>query len=216
MADTPPRRHRPIAAAAALALVVLVTACGSSSPSGSGLTGIVRDTPLQVGDVVLPEVTDASPGDATGTPFTFRADPGHLLIVYFGYTNCPDLCPTTLAHVSAAIGDLGSDADRVDLAMVTVDPDRDTPAVLTGYLRSFTQRVHAIRTTDLARLAQAEAPFQAQSSVTVGTDGAVDVQHTAITYVVDDAGTVRVEWPFGTAAEDMQHDLAKLLSEQSP
>jgi protein SCO1/2 len=202
-----------------LAVTALVTASCSgdtaSAPSTTAdplaLVGIVRDDPLVVRDVVLPDVTE----NAAGVPFAFKARPGELLIGYFGYTSCPDVCPTTLAHLASATAELGGEADRVEVAMATVDPDRDTPERLTGYLRSFTDRGHALRTTDPAQLEEAEDAFGAQSQIVVDDNGTIDVQHSATTYVIDETGTVLVEWPFGVSAADMQHDLEILFDREN-
>lgn len=211
-------RHRLIVALLAVAALT-TAACGgetTSSPptsrGGSTLVGIVRDEPLQVGDVVLPDVTE----NVEGVPFAFKARPGELLIGYFGYTSCPDVCPTTLANLAGATAQLGTPADRLEVAMVTVDPDRDTPERLTGYLRSFAERVHALRTTDPAQLAAAEDAFGAQSKLVVDESGTIDVQHSATTYVIDENGAILVEWPFGVSADDMRNDLAILLGAKDP
>jgi len=195
----------------AVAAVVSVS-CGSDTTSApaddpTALVGIVRDDPLVVRDVVLPDVTH----DAGGTPFAFAARPGELLVGYFGYTSCPDVCPTTLAHLASATEQLGDQGDRLQVAMVTVDPDRDTPERLAGYLGSFTDRGTALRTTDPAQLKAAEDAFGAQSQIVVGADGTIDVQHSATTYVIDENGVVLVEWPFGISAADMRHDLEILF-----
>ena len=105
---------------------VVLAACGDDRE----LVGLTRDPAPQVDAVTLPDVSNG------GEPFEFRAADGGLLVVYFGYTNCPDVCPTTMADLRTALGDIGDDADRVDVAMVTIDPDRDTP-VLTDYVQSF-------------------------------------------------------------------------------
>lgn len=200
-----------------VAVASLVAACGGDGAGTAPLKGIVRPQPLEVGGVGLPDATvdpSAPPTDATGAPFRFVAEPGRLLVVYFGYTNCPDLCPTTMANVNAATAAMGADGDRIDLAMVTVDPDRDTPQKLSAFLQSFRADAHALRTTDPAQLRAAEEAFGAQSSVTTAPDGTVEVQHSALAYVVDEQGTVVVEWPFGTDAASMQHDLEVLLQRQ--
>jgi protein SCO1/2 len=172
---------------------------------------LTRADPIQVGDVTLPEVTVGS----AGGPFAFEARPGELLIAYFGYTSCPDVCPTTLANLRVAREDIGPAADGIDLAMVTVDPERDTPEVLSGYLSSFAERYHALRTTDPAELQAAEDAFGASSSVTKTDDGKVEVAHSGTTYVVDDKGRVLVEWPFGVTADEMASDLRLLLTEEA-
>lgn len=195
-----------LAGAAVIAVSALVVACGGD---GVGLRGITRAEPLQVGAVELPDVTDGAAPDLT---FAFRAEPGRLLLVYFGFTSCPDVCPTTLSDVRSALQRLGPDlASRVRLAMVTVDPDRDTPDVLNRYVGSFVADYRVLRPASAEQLRRAEQPFLATSSVTTGAGGRPEVSHTATLYAVDDTGTVLVEWPFGTSAGSIADDLRRLL-----
>jgi protein SCO1 len=203
-----------------MALTLVLTACGASTtgssgtdvPSGTGkLEGLQRNPPLQVGTVTLPAVKPGQPDQ----PFPMRAQPGELLAVYFGYTSCPDLCPTTLSDLRKALKQLGDDARRIDTAFVTVDPQRDTPEVLDMYLSSFLTRYHALRTEDPAALRAAEEPFLASSTITPRADGTYDVSHTAVTALVDKNGTVVLEWPFGVSPETMANDLAILLRQSS-
>lgn len=190
-----------------IGLALAATGCGGDDDGADELRGIVRDEPLVVGDV---SVTDATDG-ATEAEFTFRAEPGELLVVFFGYTNCPDICPTTLAEVRAAKRLLGDAAERVDIAMVTVDPDRDVPEVMNGYLNSFSDRFHALRPGSEEELRTAETAFLASSSVTTQPDGRIEVVHSATAYVVDEHGVVVVEWPFGHGSEAMAGDLEVLF-----
>jgi protein SCO1/2 len=202
-----------------MAVALLVLGCGSSDPSstaGAELRGIVREVPLAVGDVSLPEVAaDPATAPAPGGRLAMRAAPGGLLVVYFGFTSCPDVCPTTLADLRTAREQVGEMASDLPLAMVTVDPARDTPEKLAGYLDAFSDRWHALRTDDPAELEVVEDAFGASSAVTLGADGTPEVSHTAITYVVDERGQVVVEWTFGTPPDDMAHDLAILLAAAS-
>jgi protein SCO1/2 len=161
----------------------------------------------QVGAASLP---DAS---VEGAEFAFAAEPGHLLIAYFGYTSCPDVCPTTLSGLRQALRDLGDDAARVDLAMVTIDPARDTDDILVGYVQSFVDGAHALRTTDDSALRAVTEAFGASYSVTTAADGAVEVAHSGAMYVVDPSGTVTLTWPFGVTSDDIRGDLALLLEE---
>jgi protein SCO1/2 len=194
-------------------LCLLAVACGGGDDDATGLKGIVRDDPLVVAEVSIPEETDLAQGEEP-TPFTFAARPGELLVVYFGYTNCPDLCPTTMTALKQAKARLDPDeADRVDLAMVTVDPERDTGEILSLYLSSFSDRYHALRTEDSEQLVEVEEAFLASSTVSTLSDGTVEVSHTAAAYVVDDRGVVVVEWPFGVTPEVMADDLAYLFNE---
>jgi len=184
-------------------LTVVVTAC---SPSIDDLSGI-RRTPLPtVSGTTLPDASDG------GIDFDFQAASGDVLLVYFGYTACPDVCPTTLADLRVALEDLGSDAEKVEVAMVTVDPDRDTGEVLTRYVQSFVDGAHALRTDDPDRLAAAADAFGASYAVTTDDDGTVEVIHSAFVYAVDDQGRLQVTWPFGTTVDDIRSDLQILVA----
>ena len=215
------RPHRATLFAVALVALatVLVGACGdengesattTTAPNG-GLHGVVRDPQLVVGDVTLPDVT----GNVEPVPFAMRAEPGRLLVTYFGYTHCPDVCPTSLAALRRAYREIGEPAEQIDTAMVTVDPAADTPTVLSRYLSSFFERYHALRTVDETQLRAAEDAFTASSTITPKPDGTYEVSHTGSTYVVDDQGEVVVEWPFGTSAKQIADDLRQLLETQA-
>lgn len=188
-----------------------LSACGGED-GGPELSGAVRDPRLEVGSIALPDVAHG------GDEAAMTAAPGEILIVYFGYTSCPDICPTTMTDVKQAIDQLDDDeADRVQVAMATVDPDRDTDEVLTGYVDYFFEDPRALRTTDLDQLAEAATAFGVQYQVAEHEPGETnyEVAHTAVTYVVDDAGTVLVEWPFGLDKDLMASDLSILLDEES-
>lgn len=193
--------------AALTAGMVFLTACGSDAAPKS-LSGYELDPAPTVGTLALP---DASAGDKD---YTFKASDGRLLIVYFGYTFCPDVCPTTLAEVKKAFKQLGSKADRVDVAMITIDPDRDTDAIITGYVQSFIPGAHALRTDDQDSLQATAKAFGAGYSVTTAADGTIEVSHSAAMYVVDTTGTVVLTWPFGIPADGIATDL-EILFERS-
>ena len=221
MTSRPDRRAMAIAAtllAAALAVVGLA-ACGSGSSAGSSTTaankteleGLTRAEPLEVGAASLPEVDP----DGTATPFPFEASPGKLLFVAFGYTNCPDVCPTTLYDIKRARKLMGAEGKQVEVAFATVDPERDTPEKLNLYLKSFAKDGHPLRAETDAQLKAAEKPFNVTSQVVKQPNGDVEVAHTAKSFVVDDQGKVLLEWAFGTGADAMASDLQILLHRQS-
>jgi protein SCO1 len=193
--------RRVLLATGLIALTATLAACGGGSHE---LVGYTRDPEPEVDVAALPDLTNH------GEPFDVRADPGHLLVVYFGYTNCPDFCPTTLSNVARAKDGLGDDGDRVDVAMVTVDPDRDID-VLAEYVQSFVPGAHALATDDPTLLATIAEPFGVSYQVTASTDGDVEVQHTTFLYAVDDTGSLVITWPSGTSAEDIEADLRELL-----
>lgn len=198
-----------------LALVVgavTVSACGDESSDDGGqlaLAGVVRTPPLSVADVSLPEVS-SDPPVAT----SLKPAKGELYLIYFGYTFCPDICPTTMSDISVALNDLPADqARRITVGMATVDPDRDQPEVLTAYLGHFFDRSLSLRTEDAAALAAAAKAFGVRYEVADHEPGQqeYEVSHTGVTYVVDDTGTVVVEWPFGFESDDMVSDLTAIL-----
>jgi protein SCO1/2 len=188
----------------ALMCVGSVSACGNDSRTE--LLGYQAPREKSSANVSVTEAT-------TGEPFELKASDGELLVVYFGYTNCPDICPTTLVAVKNARKKIGGLASRVGLAMITVDPDRDTADVLPRYLSSFTDKYHALVPANSIELLNAEKAFDATSSVTE-VDGQIEVTHSGNCYVVDSTGVVVDEWPFGMDAESMAHDLKILLQQQ--
>jgi len=193
-------------ALAALLLAPVLASCGGDDHE---LVGLTRDPEPQVDAVALPDLSH------DGAPFEIRAPADGLLVVYFGYTNCPDVCPTTMADVKTALDDLGDDAERVEVAMVSVDPERDIP-VLDDYVQSFVPGGHALATDDQAALQSAAAPFGVSYQVTTGPDGKIDVSHSSYLFAVDDAGKLVVTWPVGldetsTSADDLAADMRRLL-----
>jgi len=196
-------RARITALAIVLGLVVFAACGGSSTPVDEQLAGIVR-TPY-------PDVQLVSLPDVDGVEHNFQAEDGGLLLVYFGYTSCPDVCPTTMSDVSAALGLMGDKADKVQVAMATVDPGRDTGDNLEKYVTAFVPDGIALRTDDATALKTAADAFGASYEVTTTDDGDVEVSHTPYVYVVDDQGLLRDQWNFGTTDDDMAHDMELLL-----
>lgn len=188
--------------AALLLVAITLVSCGSDVADAP--TGMVRDPAPDVGAVALPDESVA------GAPFSMRAETDGLLVVYFGYTSCPDICPTTLADLRYAVAELGDDGDLVDVAMVTVDPGRDDGERLTAYIQTFFPGGHALRTDDDETLQAAADAFGAVYEVVESDDG-IDVGHSAFLYAIDSAGLIRLQWAFGVAAKDLQHDLKFLL-----
>jgi protein SCO1/2 len=186
-----------------------VAACGSDAERE--LTGVVRTPALEVSSISLPDVGDG------GRAVPMKAPANQLYLVYFGYTSCPDVCPTTLSDIRVALDDLPAAlASRVTVAMATVDPERDTDEILTGYLGHFFDHSIALRTTTAAELETAAQAFGVKWQVEAHEAGApYNVAHTALTYVVDDTGTVVVEWPFGFESRDMTSDITYLLDKES-
>jgi len=195
---------------AAVAAVAVLVAAGCGGGDDHELVGLTRDPEPQVDGTPLPDVAEG------GQPFTIKAPPGGLLIVYFGYTNCPDVCPTTLSDLKVALADLGDDASRVATAMITVDPERDIP-VLADYVRSFVPDAHALATDDQAALQAVAGPFGVSYEVTTSPTGEVQVAHSSYLFAVDDTGALVLTWPVSanaettTSAKDLAADMKVLL-----
>ena len=192
--------RRAVAVAASL---VTFASCGGDG--GRELVGYTLEPAPEVDAITLPDISRG------GEPFALRAQPAGLLVVYFGYTNCPDVCPTTMSDVRTALRQLGDDdADRVDVAMITIDPDRDT-AVLADYVGNFIDGGHALATDDAADLRAVAEPFGVSYLVEANASGEIEVAHSPQLYVVDDTGRLALTWQFGVPADDLADDLAQLL-----
>ena len=206
--DRHPRGFRTGGATAVfVALVLAVSACRSDDPYVPA--GIMRTPAPDVSIVSLPDVT------AGGADFAFRAADGGIFVMYFGYTSCPDICPTTMADLRSALRELGDDAERIEVGMATVDPLRDTDSVIAAYVHAFFPEGRAFRTEDDRALRAAADAFGAAFEVTFNDEGLEEVIHTAFLYAVDDAGRLRLTWPFGIESEDMARDLRALLQEET-
>jgi len=136
---------------------------------------------------------------------------GRLVLLYFGYTFCPDVCPATLAEIAKAMEILGEEADRVQVIMITVDPERDSPEKLGEYVAHFDSRFLGATGTleEIAQVATLYGIFFEKNEGTEATGYLVD--HTATQMVIDQEGYLKLIFPFGTPGEDIAADLAYIL-----
>ena len=151
--------------------------------------------------------------DADGKPRSLADFKGKVVVVFFGYTQCPDVCPTTLAELAAARKLLGADGARVQGVFVTIDPERDTPAVLKAYVGSFGDDFVALSGSadEIKAAARQFKVFYAK--VPGKTDTSYTMDHTAGSYVFDAGGRVRLFTRYGAGAEALAADLKRLLAE---
>jgi len=189
-------RRRLMIAATALALA----ACGAGAPKfeASDVTGSTfgRDFALK---------------DANGTLRTLADFRGKAVVVFFGYTQCPDVCPTTLASLAEAMKRLGSDADRVQVLFITVDPERDTPELLKQYVPSFDRRFLGLY-GDADATARTAKEFKViYQKVPGATPGSYTMDHSAGSYVFDPKGRLRLFVSNGQGPDVFAHDIAELL-----
>lgn len=150
--------------------------------------------------------------DSRGGDFTLSAQRGKLVMIFFGYTSCPDVCPATLSELKQLRGALGRDASRVQVVFISVDPDRDTPQKIAGYVQRFDPTFAGL-TADEARLDPVwkEYGVYIQRNKASPQDIAYDVEHSSQVYLVDAAGNLRLTYSFGTPVEQMLDDVRYLL-----
>jgi protein SCO1/2 len=136
-----------------------------------------------------------------------------VIVVFFGYTQCPDVCPTTMAELARIKQALGADGQRVQGVFVTVDPERDTPEVLRAYVANFDAGFVALRGSP-EQTAAAAREFKVFYAKAPGkTAGSYTVDHTAGSYVFDAKGRLRLFERYGTPADELATDLRQLLKE---
>jgi protein SCO1/2 len=125
--------------------------------------------------------------DQDGKPITDADMKGKPLLIFFGYTHCPDVCPTTLFELSEVMHALGKDADGLRALFVTVDPERDTPAVMKDYLSSFDPHVRGA-TGNEQQIAQVEKAYRVYAKKVPTKDGDYSMDHSALVYLMDKQG----------------------------
>jgi protein SCO1/2 len=150
--------------------------------------------------------------DHNGRPRSLADFRGKVVAIFFGYTHCPDVCPTTLADFAAALKSLGPDAGRVQVLFVTVDPERDTPELLRQFVPAFYPSFLGLY-TDPAHLTALAQEFKVvyQKTAIKGPDDYL-IDHSAGTYVYDIHGRLRLLIPYGSGPDAIAHDLRLLLA----
>jgi protein SCO1/2 len=150
--------------------------------------------------------------DHTGKVRTLADFRGKVVVLFFGYTHCPDVCPTTLSELSQAMKQLGKDAARVQVLFVTLDPARDTPQVLAQYVPSFNPTFLGLYGDEATtrRVAKDFKVFYQKHDT--GSKLGYTLDHTANTFVYDPAGRLRLLFGFGMGAESFLHDIKALLA----
>jgi protein SCO1/2 len=149
--------------------------------------------------------------DHNGTPRTLADFRGKAVVMFFGYTQCPDVCPTTLSELAEAMRRLGADAARVQVLFVTIDPARDTPELLKNYVPAFNPSFLGLY-GDAAALERTAKDFKVIYQKQPGrTPGTYTMDHSAGAFLFDPLGRPRVYVSYGAGPEVFAHDLAELL-----
>jgi protein SCO1 len=185
----------------AAALGLLLAACGGGAPKfkSTDITGADYGKALEL-------------TDHTGKPRHLEDFRGKAVVLFFGFTHCPDVCPTTLVDVSSALKTLGPDANRVQVLFVTVDPERDTQDALAKYVTAFDPRFLGLR-GDAAATQRAAKEFKIYYEKRKSGDS-YSVDHSGQSYVLDPQGRLRLLVRPDRIAEDLPADLRTLLRAQ--
>jgi protein SCO1 len=165
---------------------------GGAGPASSAIGG-----PFKLIDQNGNQLTDS---DIKGRPF----------LVFFGYTHCPDVCPTTLFDVSEVMRALGTDADRTGALFITVDPERDTPAVIKDYLSSFDPHLRGA-TGDRAAIDAVEKAYRVYAKKVPTEKNDYTMDHTALVYLMDKQGRFVAPFNLKRRPEDAAADLRRYL-----
>ena len=182
-----------------LGVLVGMTACGGERQ----LHGVMVEPPRDVASFAFAQPT----GDSLRTaPIA-----GRPMLVFFGYTHCPDVCPTTLADWKRAKQKVGADAAKVRFVFVTVDPERDTPQIADAYAKQFDPSFVGV-SGDAATTAAIMASFGVTAAKETGTAASnYLVSHSAQAFLVDDRGRVIAMYPFGIGWDALAADLESIL-----
>ena len=201
-----PRRNA-IKTIAACALFVsagaIFSACSKSQPE-------VRGVDISQGDYAR----DFAPlKDHNGQQRSIKDFQGKVVVVFFGYTQCPDVCPTSMQEMAEVKKRLGADGERLQSIFITVDPERDTPEMLKAYMANFDPSFLALRGSP-EQLAAVAKDFKIYYKKVEGkTDTSYTMDHSAGSYVYDPAGRLRVYHRYGSGAQALAADVATLLKE---
>jgi protein SCO1/2 len=173
-----------------------------------------RGTPYQEPQTA-PEIEGINWDDS---PFRLSEQAGKVALLFFGYTYCPDICPTTLAEFKQIKSALGDQAEDVEFVFVSLDPERDSPQRLSEYVPAFDEDFYGVFVEGdrLPGILSAYGAIAQKRPAESGDPNAYTVDHTARTYLVDPAGRLFLSYSFGTPTGDVASDVRQLLRTSSP
>lgn len=173
-------------------------------PKDNTLRGTVYDPALPAPEFELTQ--------GNGSSFRLSETRGQIVLLYFGYTFCPDVCPTTLSDLRRVKADLGDDAPQVQVLFVTVDPERDTFEKLGKYVSQFDPTFIGLSGSmdELAKVWDAYGIYREETEFPNSASGYL-VNHTARVFLIDQDGNLHLSYSYGTPPEDILHDIRILL-----
>ncbi|TMA33506.1 MAG: SCO family protein [Deltaproteobacteria bacterium] len=193
-----PSRFRSLSEHALAALLALACAASASRAEDAGLIAGVFEPPRAAPELAL--------RGSDGKELRLDRYRGKVVILGFGFSSCPDVCPTTLAALAGARKKLGADADRVQVVYVTVDPERDDAARLRQYLGRF-DPTFVGGTGTAEQLAEVRQSY----GIALGQRPGAGFSHSSFTYLIDRDGRIRALMPYGHSSDDYAHDVRLLL-----
>jgi protein SCO1/2 len=201
MSVSPVVRRAVLRVLGAAPVAAVLAACGNDAPAfkGSSIAG------THLGK-------DVAMIDQDGRPRKISEFAGKVLVVFFGYTQCPDVCPTSLAALAQVMQALGPDAARVQVVMISVDPERDTPDVMKQYVTTFNPGFVGL-TGNAAQVKRAAASFKAYYAKVPTKDGKdYSMDHSAAFYLLDRNGEAQVLVGNTASTDTLVHDIKLLLA----
>jgi len=194
---------RTLAIGSIVATIAIAIVAAETFLSAYKFRGSVIDPPAPAANFSLK--------DQNGQTFQMSDQRGKLVLLFFGYTSCPDVCPTTLAQFKQTRARLGALADGVRFVFVTVDPQRDTPDKMGKYLNVFDPAIVGLGGSE-ANLEPVWKAYGVYRQVQPGSSAdAYTVDHSAWVYLIDAQGNLRLTYAFGVQADDMAQDIRYLL-----
>lgn len=195
--------RRMVAAVLGAVVLAVLTACAAPVQ----LKGTVLEPAQPAPDFTLT--------DEQGQPFTLSAQQGKVVVLFFGFTSCPDICPAELSNLAAAMRQLGDDAGQVQVALVSLDPERDSSERLSQYVTAFDPSFKGLRGEPavLDPIVKDYGVFYEKRELPDSALG-YTIDHSGFVYVIDKAGHWRVVFAHGTPAADIAADLRVLARER--
>lgn len=187
-------------------LTLLAILFGMTSCTSYEFKGATIEPPDMAADFTLT--------DQNGTPYRLSDQRGKVVVVFFGYTNCPDICPATMSDMQVVLNRLGDKRDQVNVVFVTVDPERDTSERLQRFIGMFDSDIVGL-TGDVESLNAVYKAYGAGATRRDLPDSALGyaMDHTATSTVIDKQGQRRLLFGFGTPVDDIFSDLSALINE---
>jgi protein SCO1 len=213
--------QRPVLATAALGLSLAfsfaftLTGCEKLGLAPSTASAASKpDTAFKGADITGADYAKTlSLPDSTGKQRTLADFKGKVTVVFFGYTQCPDVCPTTMAELAQVKKALGADGDKLQGVFVTIDPERDTPTILNSYVTAFDPSFVALRGS-LEQTQEAAKQFKIFYEKVPGkTPGSYTMDHSAGSFVLDTKGQPRLFERYGQDADSLTADVKALLAQ---